>query len=84
MLGYDPWLHTPHEVERFRIAAEKAGATLRAVGDNPLDRVWPGQPAAPLAPVVPHPDEFAGESARTRNAPGSPARSPTKASPRRC
>src|SRR5690348_6328281 len=37
-LGYDPWLHTPHEVERFRGAAEKAGAELRAVYDNPLDR----------------------------------------------
>src|SRR3954468_6056549 len=26
VLGYDPWLHTPHDVERFRAAAEKAGA----------------------------------------------------------
>jgi Xaa-Pro aminopeptidase len=66
VLGYDPWLHTPHEVERFRAAAERAGATLRAVGDNPLDRVWPGQPAAPLAPVVPHAEEFAGESAQSK------------------
>src|SRR6184192_1019993 len=31
VLGYDPWLHTPHEVERFRAAAEKAGAEFRAV-----------------------------------------------------
>ena len=38
ILAYDPWLHTPQEVERFRGAAEKAGATLRAVADNPLDR----------------------------------------------
>ena len=66
VLGYDPWLHTPHEVERFRIAAEKAGAELRAVADNPLDRVWPGQPAAPLAPVVPHTEAFAGESAQAK------------------
>src|SRR5271169_1995602 len=68
VLGYDPWLHTPQEVERFRGAAEKAGASLRAVADNPLDRVWPGQPAAPLAPVVPHADEFAGESAQSKRA----------------
>src|SRR5271163_1132377 len=68
VLGYDPWLHTPHEVERFRAAAEKAGAALRAVADNPLDRVWPGQPAAPLAPVVPHAEEFAGESAQSKRA----------------
>jgi Xaa-Pro aminopeptidase len=66
VLGYDPWLHNPHEVERFRAAAEKAVASLRAVADNPLDRVWPGRPAAPLAPVVPHADEFAGESAASK------------------
>src|SRR5580704_13076345 len=23
VVGYDPWLHTPHEVERFRVGAEK-------------------------------------------------------------
>src|SRR5580692_11605435 len=66
IVGYDPWLHTPHEVERFRAAAEKAGAELRAVHDNPLDRVWPGQPAAPIAPVVPHPEQFSGESAESK------------------
>ncbi len=66
VLGYDPWLHTPNEVERFRAAAEKAGASLRPVEGNPLDRVWPGQPAAPLAPVVPHADGFAGESAPSK------------------
>ena len=66
VLAYDPWLHTPHEVERFRTAAEKAGAVLRAVSDNPLDRVWPGQPAAPIAPVVPHPERFSGESAHSK------------------
>jgi Xaa-Pro aminopeptidase len=69
ILAYDPWLHTPQEVERFRAATEKAGAALRGAADNPLDRVWLGQPAAPIAPVVPHPEQFAGESAewkRTR------------------
>jgi Xaa-Pro aminopeptidase len=66
VLGYDPWLHTPHEVERFRAAAEKAGAALQPVADNPLDHVWPDQPAAPLAPVVPHTDAFAGESAQSK------------------
>src|SRR5216683_5691431 len=66
VLGYDPWLHTPHEVERFRAAAAKAGAGLRAVSENPLDRVWSGRPAAPIAPVVPHADRFAGESAQSK------------------
>jgi Xaa-Pro aminopeptidase len=66
VLGYDPWLHTPQEVERFRAAAEKAVAALRAVSGNPLDRVWSEQPAAPVAPVVPHADRFAGESAQSK------------------
>ena len=66
VLAYDPWLHTPHEVERFRSAAEKAGASLRGIAENPLDRVWAGQPAAPIAPVVPQPELFAGESAASK------------------
>jgi Xaa-Pro aminopeptidase len=65
VIGYDPWLHTPQEVERFRSGAERAGASLQAV-DNPLDRVWQDRPPAPLAPVVPHPDSFAGESAAAK------------------
>jgi Xaa-Pro aminopeptidase len=68
VLGYDPWLHTPNEVERFRTAAAKAGAPLRAVADNPLDRVWPDRPPAPLAPVMPHDEAFAGESAAAKRA----------------
>jgi Xaa-Pro aminopeptidase len=68
VLAYDPWLHTPHEVERFHAAAEKAGAAFRAASNNPLDRVWPDQPAPPIAPVVPHPDRFAGESAQSKRA----------------
>jgi Xaa-Pro aminopeptidase len=68
VLGYDPWLHTPQEIERFRAAAEKAGARLEAVADNPIDRIWPGQPAAPLAPVVPQEERFAGESAAAKRA----------------
>ena len=68
----------------FAPRLESAGASLRAVADNPLDRVWPGQPAAPLAPVVPHAEEFAGESAQSTSAPGSPAAWPGRASRRRC
>jgi Xaa-Pro aminopeptidase len=66
VLGFDPWLHTPHDVQRFRAAAEKAGASLRAVAENPVDRAWSERPAAPIAPVVPHPERFAGESAQSK------------------
>jgi Xaa-Pro aminopeptidase len=63
VLGYDPWLHTPGEIERYRAAAERAGAALCPLADNPIDAVWIGRPAAPLAPVVPHALSFAGRSA---------------------
>ncbi|HXC30624.1 MAG TPA: aminopeptidase P family protein [Stellaceae bacterium] len=68
VIGYDPWLHTPQEVERLRAGVERAGAILRAVDKNPLDAVWDGRPAAPLAPVFAQPDAFAGEGAADKRA----------------
>ena len=66
VLGYDPRLHTVGEVERFRAAAAKAGGSVQALDDNPLDAVWPDQPPPPLAPVTPHALRFAGESAEQK------------------
>jgi Xaa-Pro aminopeptidase len=66
ILAYDPWLHTPVEVERYRKAAEKAGGRLAPLDSNPIDAVWPDQPPPPLAPVVPHGIDFAGESAQEK------------------
>ncbi|HTT80398.1 MAG TPA: aminopeptidase P family N-terminal domain-containing protein, partial [Stellaceae bacterium] len=68
VIGYDPWLHTPQEVERLKAGAARAGADLIAVDHNPVDQVWPGRPPPPLAPVVPHPERFAGESAAAKRA----------------
>jgi Xaa-Pro aminopeptidase len=62
-LGYDPWLHTPDGLEPLRRAAARAGGELVPVSDNPLDAVWEDQPAAPIAPVRPHPVRFAGREA---------------------
>ncbi|MDP6885010.1 MAG: aminopeptidase P family N-terminal domain-containing protein, partial [Rhodospirillales bacterium] len=61
-LGYDPWLHTKRDVERWRRASEKSGATLVASDKNPIDAVWTDQPPPPLAPVVPHAIQFAGRA----------------------
>ena len=65
-LAYDPRLHTLGEVERFRMAAEKAGGSIAALADNPVDAVWTDQPPPPLAPVVPHDVRFAGETAEEK------------------
>jgi Xaa-Pro aminopeptidase len=66
ILACDPWLHTPLEVERYRQAAEKAGGRLAPLDSNPIDSIWPDQPPPPLAPVVPHGLDFAGESAEEK------------------
>ena len=61
-LGYDPWHFTVRRREALAKACAKAGGELVAVDSNPVDAVWEGQPPPPLAPVVPHPIEFAGEA----------------------
>ncbi|BCJ91399.1 aminopeptidase [Terrihabitans soli] len=63
VLGFDPWLHTADAVERLRKAVADAGAELKAVDENPIDISWTDRPEPPLAPVVEHPEKFAGESA---------------------
>ena len=62
-LGYDPWLHAENAVVTLRMAAERAGGSIAAQDDNPIDRIWPGQPAAPIAPIVSHPIKFSGKTA---------------------
>ena len=59
-LGYDPWLHTKSQAERLARAADRAGAELVPVAENPLDATWTDRPPAPRTPVVPHEGRFAG------------------------
>ncbi|MGO9428603.1 aminopeptidase P family protein [Rhodoblastus sp.] len=65
-IGYDPWLHTPAQVERFMAAAQKAGAVLVASGENPIDGLWSDRPAPPLGAVTLHPRKYAGETAEKK------------------
>jgi Xaa-Pro aminopeptidase len=68
-IGYDPRLHSPDALAKLRAAAEKAGALLTPVNDNPVDRAWGGaRPAQPAAPVVPHPLAYAGEESAAKRA----------------
>ena len=59
-LGYDPWLHTKSQAERLARAADRAGAELVPVAENPLDATWTDRPPALRTPVVPHEGRFAG------------------------
>ena len=67
-LGYDPWLHSENTVAAFRRAAEQAGGMLVPQTDNPLDAVWPDQPAPPIAPIVAHDVAYAGKSSADKQA----------------
>ncbi|WIM09396.1 aminopeptidase P family protein [Enhydrobacter sp.] len=65
-LGFDPWLQTVDGHDRFARATERAGGSFVPVEQNPIDAVWRDRPAAPLAPVVPQPEEFSGETSASR------------------
>ena len=67
-LGYDPWLHTLDGLARLEAACADAGAALVAVADNPIDAVWPSQPAPPISPAVPHGVDRAGLDSAAKRA----------------
>lgn len=67
-VGYDPKLSSPNDVAALAAAVAKAGGHLRALTVNLVDAAWTDQPAAPLAPVVPHPLQYAGLSAPDKRA----------------
>ena len=67
-LGYDPWLHTLDEVERFRTVCEQAKAQLVATNSNPIDSVWTNRPLNPLTTMVAHSLNFTGKDSLEKRA----------------
>ena len=65
-LGFDPWLLTAEQAQRFEKACAKAEAKLVAVTPNPIDAIWSGRPERPIAPVDTQPTQFAGRSAKEK------------------
>lgn len=63
MLGFDPWLLTANEADRFAAACAKVGAKLVSVVSNPIDAIWKERPGRPIASVATQPTQFAGRSA---------------------
>ncbi len=61
-LGYDPWLFTPAQRDKLKVAVTRAGGQLVAC-KNLVDAVWNNKPASPISPIVAHPLEYAGKSA---------------------
>ncbi len=65
-IGFDPWLHTIAEVKALKASADKVGAELVPLAENPIDAIWDDQPTPPLAPVELHPNALAGELAKDK------------------
>lgn len=61
-LGFDPWLLTVRDADRFDAACRETGAELVALDSNPIDAIWTDRPPAPARPVVQQPLQFAGVS----------------------
>ena len=67
-VAYDPWLHATAQIEGLRRDLAAAGIEAVALAANPIDAVWTDRPAAPTAPVVPHPIDYAGMDAQSKRA----------------
>ncbi|OWK28955.1 aminopeptidase P family protein [Sphingomonas mucosissima] len=67
-IGYDPWLHTRAWVDEASKALEVVDATLVPVDTNPVDAIWPDQPARSDARLSVHEDANAGRSSADKRA----------------
>jgi Xaa-Pro aminopeptidase len=66
-LGYDPRLHAPAALDELAKELAAKRIKLKALGRNPVDRVWGKErPPPPLGMVVPHPVRYAGKSAEDK------------------
>ena len=65
-IGYDPWVMTSGQIERFAKALEGKNVTLVPLDANPIDALWADRPAEPMGAVAIHPARYAGESAAAK------------------
>jgi Xaa-Pro aminopeptidase len=65
-IGYDPWLHTPKDLERYQKACDRAEVQLISCSPNPIDQVWCERPSLPLGLITPHLLEFSGRSSQEK------------------
>ncbi|WP_036293720.1 aminopeptidase P family protein [Methylosinus sp. PW1] len=65
-IGYDPWVHTPAQIERYAKALESKGVTLVPLERNPIDAVWTDRPEPPQGAISLYPPRLAGVAAKTK------------------
>ncbi len=65
-IGFDPWLHTMGEIRALGASAQKVGADLIPLDENPVDAIWSNRPAPPFGQIDIQPLEYAGELAKDK------------------
>lgn len=63
VIGYDPKLHTPAQIQALQAAVAEKGIKLAPVKQNLIDMVWKDQPEAPMQLVEIFADKVAGKRA---------------------
>jgi Xaa-Pro aminopeptidase len=66
-VGFDPWLHTPDQIEALRADLSGSGIELVSCG-NLVDRLWQDRPLPPAAPAEAFPAELAGRTSVEKRA----------------
>lgn len=62
VIGYDPWLATPSQIESMGKALAEKSITLKAVTDNLVDALWAGRPTMPQSKAEIFPEAVADAS----------------------
>lgn len=65
-VGFDPRLHTPDGLERFRNVLKARGAALTPVEGGLIDPIWSDRPDPPSGAAIIHPLQFAGRRSREK------------------
>ncbi|MDD7971166.1 aminopeptidase P family protein [Roseinatronobacter alkalisoli] len=65
VVGFDPWLHTPDEIDALEKGLKGSGISLQRM-ENQIDAIWNDRPAPPSAPAYAYPEDLAGASAASK------------------
>ena len=65
-IGYDPWLHTPRDLERYEKACARTRIQLIPCSPNPIDQIWSDRPSVPIGVIQPHLIEYSGKSSQVK------------------
>lgn len=65
VIGFDPWLHTPDDLDTLERELADTGIQLRRVS-NIVDQLWSTRPAPPMGAAMAYPETLAGKDSATK------------------